>query len=215
MLQRYPEPKDWQRVRFSDEVQFGWPWRGYTYHSKAWTTVLPWLYSGTTWARRKKTKGEFIVGRQWGHNFKSPTYISTIPAILMDGKMKQEVSIHQPDPRASSQASHGWRPVMIFCVRGRQRFRPRSVQANRILFVLYNTWKEKNGLENYYFNLCSFTRSRSYREERTVGKFLTPIHTRKYPHLGWWDLKKALVVEGWAQVSPQRFINEKVAEIFA
>lgn len=24
MLQRYPEPKDWQTVRFSDEVHFGW-----------------------------------------------------------------------------------------------------------------------------------------------------------------------------------------------
>lgn len=24
MLQRYPEPNDWQRVRFSDEDHFGW-----------------------------------------------------------------------------------------------------------------------------------------------------------------------------------------------
>lgn len=24
MLQSYPEPKDWQRVRFSDDVHFGW-----------------------------------------------------------------------------------------------------------------------------------------------------------------------------------------------
>lgn len=28
MLQRYPEPKDWERVRFSDEVHFGWGLEG-------------------------------------------------------------------------------------------------------------------------------------------------------------------------------------------
>lgn len=40
MLQRYPEPKERQRVRFSNEVHFE-PYRGYTYHSKTWTTLLP------------------------------------------------------------------------------------------------------------------------------------------------------------------------------
>ena len=35
MLQRYPEPKDWQRVRFGDDVHFGWGLKGYKNHSKA------------------------------------------------------------------------------------------------------------------------------------------------------------------------------------
>lgn len=37
MLERYPEPKDWHRVRLRDEVHFGWgPSRETAYHSSTW-----------------------------------------------------------------------------------------------------------------------------------------------------------------------------------
>lgn len=84
MLQRYPEPKDWQRVKFSNEVYFGLgPERAIVSVSfKSPDNGIAMIVFRNDLRQRKKTKGEFIDGRQWVTT-SSPTYISMIPAILM------------------------------------------------------------------------------------------------------------------------------------
>lgn len=81
MLQRYPEPRDRQRVGFSDEVHLVGALKGYvSFESPDNGTAL--ILFGNGLNQRKETKGEFIVGQQWVTTSR-PTYISMIPATLM------------------------------------------------------------------------------------------------------------------------------------
>lgn len=80
MLQRYPEPKDWQRVRFSDEVYFGWG-PDVLFESLDNDTAM--IVFRNSLNQQRKTKGDFIFGRRLVTT-SSRTYISMIPVITME-----------------------------------------------------------------------------------------------------------------------------------
>lgn len=94
MLDRYPEPEDWDRVRFSDEVHFGWGPQG---------KLLIIRISGERYCQDfiqeehmpdKKNKKRHHCWAVGGHNFKSVIHFYNVPGNINE-KMSQRVYIDQ------------------------------------------------------------------------------------------------------------------------
>ena len=194
MLARYPNPEDWDRVRFSDEVHFGW---GPQHHLRIIRKpgqrycVNCIQYSD---APKPKDEKRFHCWAAVGYDFKSDLTFYEVPGNT-NGKMSLQVYINQI-----------LEPVVKPWLLEKQDFvleedgdSGHGKAKNR---NIVRQWKEENNLE-YFFNCAS-------------SPDLSPIencwqppkqHLKKFPH---WDDRttKELIVEGWDLVS-HRFINEK------
>ena len=138
MLQRYPKPKYWQRVRFSNEVHFHWgpegairiirkPGQRYC-HDCIQEQPQP----------EEKDKRRIHCWATVGHNFKPDMYFydSGNP----NGKMKQEVYINQIlEPMVKSWLEAGY-DFVLQEDSGHDPGKPNIV----------GTWKERNRLEHYF-----------------------------------------------------------------
>lgn len=94
MLERYPEPKDWYRVRFSDEVHFG-----YGSQDKLNNIRKPGMCYCQDCIEEhnepiKKDKKRYHFWAAVGHNFKSKIYFYEVPGNT-NGKMSQQVYTDQ------------------------------------------------------------------------------------------------------------------------
>jgi len=197
MLERYPDPKDWYEIRFSDEVHFGWGPQG---------NLLIIRKPGMRYCQdciqeasepAEKDKKRFHCWAAIGYNFKSDIYFYNVSGNT-NGKMSQRVYIDQIlEPIVKPWIDRGDKFVLE--EDGDSGHGPGK--ANNV-----RDWKQKNGL-NSYFN-CSNSPDLAPIEEC----WLPPkAHLRKYPH---WDdsTTQELIVEGWGLVS-QKFINEKVSSM--
>ncbi|KAK4119917.1 hypothetical protein N657DRAFT_674595 [Parathielavia appendiculata] len=143
MLERYPEPKDWYRVRFSDECHFGWGPEG-----KIWVLRRPWERfcpdcMVEKQAPAEKNLQELHCWAAVGHDFKSPLVWYDVPS-NNNGKLTMQAyrdQILEPVVGSWLRAGHS------FVLEedndsghgGRKR-------CNNIV----NRWKEENGLESYF-----------------------------------------------------------------
>ncbi len=181
MLEKYPKPEDWDRVRFSDEVHFGWGPRG-----KLRIIRKPgqrYCADCIQYKDNPDTKDEkrFHCWAAIGYNFKSDIYFYDVPTNT-NGKMSQRVYIDQI-----------LEPVVKPWLEAREDFVLEedgdsghgTSQSN-----IVRTWKKTNKLE-YFFNCAS-----SPDLAPIENCWQTPKqHLRKYPH---WDdsATRELVLEG-------------------
>jgi hypothetical protein len=90
MLERYPDPEDWEGVRFSDEAHFG-----YSTCGKVYVTRRPWERHCPDCVIEKQEPAEKDLKRlhAWaavGYNFKSDLHWYDVPG-NKNGKMNKEV----------------------------------------------------------------------------------------------------------------------------
>ena len=194
MLERYPEPEDWDRVRFSDEVHFRWgPQHQLRIIRKPGERYCVDCIQHND-APKQKNEKRFHCWAAVRYNFKSDIIFYNVPGNT-NGKMSLQVYINQI-----------LEPVVKPWLLEKQNFvleedgdSGHGKAKNR---NIVRQWKKDNNLE-YFFNCAS-------------SPDLSPIencwqppkqHLKKYPH---WDdhTTKKLIVEGWNLVS-QHFINEK------
>ena len=91
MLAKYPAPEDWRRVRFSDEVHFGYGPEGRVYVTRRpGERTCPDCVQQVNQPRDKDQKKVHAWGAI-GYNFKSPLY--RYESGNSNGKMTQEVYI--------------------------------------------------------------------------------------------------------------------------
>jgi hypothetical protein len=92
MLERYPRPKDWHHVRFSDEVHFGWGPQG---------KILIIRKPGMRYCQdciqeeaqpAEKDRKRFHCWAAIGYNFKSLIHFYNVPGNT-NGKMSQRIYI--------------------------------------------------------------------------------------------------------------------------
>lgn len=194
MLVRYPDPEDWDCVRFSDEVQFCW---GPQHHLRI--IRKPGQHYRVDCiqhsdASKPKDEKRFYCWAAVGYDFKSDLTFYEVPRNT-NGKTSLQIYIDQI-----------LEPVVKPWLLEKQDFvleedgdSGHGKAKNR---NIVRQWKEENNLE-YFFNCAS-------------SPDLSPIencwqppkqHLKKFPH--WNDrTTKKLIVEGWDLVS-QRFINKK------
>lgn len=195
MLSKYPKPEDWDRVRFSDEVHFGWgPQAKLRIIRKPGQRYCQDCIQEANEPEEKDKKRHHCWAAV-GHNFKSDIYFYNV-AGNTNGKMSQQAyidSILEPIVKPWIEAKHDF----VLEEDGDSGHGPGKSNIVR-------TWKKNHGLE-YYFN-CPSSPDLSPIE----NCWLPPKnYVRKYPH---WDdsTTKGLIYEGWATVS-EAYINEKVA----
>ena len=194
MLERYPEPSDWHRVRFSDEVHFG-------YGPEMVPRVLrrPWERGCSDCAieRRDSSDKEQKKIHAWGaigFNFKSDLVFYEVNS-NSNGKMSQDVYINQIlTPHVLPWILRG--DDFVLEEDGDSGHGPSDHNKVR-------TWKQKNGLESY-FN-CSQSPDLAPIEN---AWFPVKNQVRKAPH---WDAEATikLAVEGWLNIS-QDTVNKWV-----
>ena len=194
MLEKYPEPEDWDWVRFSDEVHFGWgPQHQLRIIPKPWEQYYVDCIQHSD-ALKPKDEKRFHCWVTVGYNFKSDITFYSVTGNI-NGKMSLQVHINQI-----------LEPVVKPWLLKKQDFvlkedsdRGHGKAKNH---NIVQKWKEENNLE-YFFNCAS-------------SPDLSPIencwqppkqHLKKYLH---WDdhTIKELIMEGWDLVL-QHFINEK------
>jgi hypothetical protein len=194
MLNKYPQPDDWHRVRFSDEVHFGWGPQG---------KIRIIRKSGQRYCQDciqeehepdKKDKKRHHCWAAAGYNFKSNIHFHDVPGNT-NGKISQRVYIDQIlKPIVKPWLENGQNFVLE--EDGDSGHGPGKHNIVR-------TWKDTHGLE-HYFN-CPST-----PDLAPIENCWQPVKQElyKYPH---WDdvTTKELILEGWTHVS-QHFINEKV-----
>jgi transposase len=194
MLNRYPSAEDWKRVRFSDEVHFGYGPQGkLRIIRKPGQRCCPDCIQEQNEPEEKDRK-RMHCWAAIGFDFKSDIYFYTVPGNT-NGKMTQSVYINQilePIVKPWIEAGHD------FALEEDGDSGHGPAHNNNIV----RKWKETHGLE-YYFNCAS-------------SPDLSPIencwqpakqHLRKFPH---WDDATTieLIREGWDRVS-QEFINKR------
>lgn len=195
---RYPKPEDWYRVRFSDEIHFGYgpegqlqiirkPGTGYFFDCLQYNAPPP---------SEEKDRKRKHCWAAVGYNFKSDI-IYGVPG-NKNGKMKHKVyidSILEPFVKPWIVEGHD------FALEEDGDSGHGTSKKNRV-----REWKEGHGLESY-FNCLQSPDLAVIENCWAIPK----IYTRKYPH---WDdaTLETLIREGWAQVS-QDFINRKVQEM--
>ena len=198
MLEKYPEPEDWDRVRWSDEVNFGWG----AQHQLRITRKPGERYCVDCAQHREEPKAKdekrFQCWAAVGYNFKSDIIFYDVPR-KTNGKISHRVyrdQILEPVVKPWLVAGHDF----VLEEDGDSGYGKAKTRN------IVRLWKEEKKLQ-YFFNCAS-------------SPDLSPIencwqppkqHLAKYPH---WDDRttKELILEGWAQVS-QDFINEKCRSI--
>lgn len=198
MLDRYPQPKDWHRVRFSDEVHFGYGPEGQLrIIRKPGSRKRPdCIQHRPPPPKEEKSRKRIHCWAAVGYNFKSDIYFYDVPG-NKNGKMPHQVyidSILEPIVRPWLEDKQDF-VLEEDGDSGHGTSRKNPVRS----------WKEENGLESY-FN-CAQSPDLSVIENCWA---IPKMYTRKYPH--WDDDTLKELIKGWAQVS-QEFINSKVQEI--
>lgn len=196
MIERYPEKKDWHRVRFSDEVHFG-------YGPQGPLRII--RRSGERYCQdciqeANEPDAKDVKRRHcWaavGHDFKSDISFYQV-AGNTNGKMSQQAYIDQIlEPIVKPWLNRGGGHDFVLEEDGDSGH---GLSKKNIV----RTWKETHGLE-HYFNSASSPDLSFIENCWSVPK----QHLRKYSH---WDDHSTteLIVEGWERVS-QQFINERV-----
>ena len=195
MLERYPEEEDWYRVRFSDEVHFG-------YGPEGQLRII--RKPGTRYRQDciqhsdPPAEKDFKRLHAWaavGWNFKSELIFCNVPTNT-NGKMSMEIYINTIlDPVVKPWIEQGDDFVME--EDGDSGHGARS-KNNPVV-----KWKKQHGLESYY-NCASSPDLSPIENCWQIPK----RHISKYLH---WDdtTMKDLAREGWAKMS-QHFINERI-----
>ena len=194
MLERYPNPTDWEIVRFSDEVHFGWgPQHKLRIIRKPGQRYCIDCLQHQDSPKAKDEK-RMHCWAAVGYNFKSPIYFYDVPGNT-NGKMSLKVYQKQIlEPIVKPWLECGQRFVL-------EEDGDSGHGTGKSNIV--RTWKQQNRLQ-YYFNCHS-------------SPDLSPIencwqapkqYIKKYPH---WDdaTTKILIYEGWNSVS-QKGINEHI-----
>ena len=201
MLERYPDPKDWRHIRFSDECHFGWGPQG-----KVYIIRRPWERHCPDCLLEKEAPAEKDLKRVhcWGavgYDFKSPLVWYDVPG-NNNGKMSQKVyRDYILEPTVGAWLREG----QSFVLEEDNDSGHGTSKAN-----IVRTWKEKNGLESF-FN-CASSPDFSPIEKAWQGP---KQYVKKRPC---WDddLVKELAEEGWAAVK-QETINgwvDSIPQIF-
>lgn len=141
MLERYPHPENWYRVRFSDEVHFG-----YGPQDKLNIIWKPGMHYCQDCIQEhnepaEKDKKHYHYWAVVGYNFKSGIYFYNVPGNT-NGKMSQQVYIDQilePIVKPWIQTHQDF----VLEEDGDSGHGPGKSNIMR-------TWKEKNGLESYF-----------------------------------------------------------------
>ena len=170
MKERYPRPEDWHRVRFSDEVHFGYGPQGkLRIIRKPGERYCPDCIQEDKEPNEKDKKRHHCWAAV-GYNFKSDIYFYEVPGNT-NGKMSQKVYIDQilePIVKPWIDAHHDF----VLEEDGDSGHGPEKSNIVR-------TWKEANGLE-FYFNCHSSP------DLAPIENCWQPVkqHLHKYPH---WD----------------------------
>lgn len=199
MKARYHKPEDRYRVRFSDEVHFGYGSEGQLQiiRKPGIRYCFGCLQHSAPPPSEEKDRKRKHCWAAVGYNFKLDIIFYDVPE-NRNGKMTHKVYIdsilefvvkpcivegHNFALEENGDSSHG------------------TSKKNPV-----REWKEEHGLESY-FN-CPQSPNLAVIENCWA---IRKIYTRKYPH---WDdaTLETLIEEGWAQVS-QDFINRKVQEM--
>ena len=192
MLKKYPKAQEWSRVRFSDEVHFGYGPEGQLRIIRQPDTRYRWDCIQHRDPPSEKDRKRMHCWAAVGYNFKSELVFYDVPG-NSNGKMTYQVYI---DSILNS-------VVKSWLDRGDDFVLEEDGDSGHGTGRTRNavkTWKESNHL-NHYFN-CS-----SSPDLSPIENCWLPIkqHLRKYPH---WDdaTLKELILEGWTQ----EFINKRV-----
>lgn len=194
MLQRYPNPQDWYRVRFSDEVHFG-----YGPQDKLHIIRKPGMRYCHSCNQEnpepaEKDRKRYHCWAAIGHDFKSDISFYEVTGNT-NGKMSQQAYINQI-----------LEPIVKPWIEAKQDFvleEDGDSGHGPGKSNIVRTWKQEHILE-FYFNCHNSP------DLAPIENCWQPVkgHLRKFPH---WDdaTTKELIYEGWATAS-QKFINEKV-----
>ena len=170
MKKRYTKPKDWYRVRFSDEVHFGYGPQGkLRIICKPGERYCPDCIQEEKEPEEKDKKCHHCWAAM-GHDFKSDIHFYEVLGNT-NGKMSQRVYIDQilqPVVKPWIEAHHDF----VLEEDGDSGHGPGKSNIVR-------TWKESNGLE-FYFNCHSSP------DLAPIENCWQPVkqHLHKYPH---WD----------------------------
>ena len=191
MLAKYPEPIDWNRVRFSDEIHFGWGSQGKLkiIRKPGQRYCLNCIQESDESDERDKNQHHCWASA--GHNFKSDIHFYEFGG----GKLNQKAYI-----------DFILEPIVKPWIEARQDFvleEDGDIGHGPSKSNIVRTWKNNHGLE-HFFNCPS-------------SPDLSIIDNCWQPpkqHIQHWDdhTMKGLIYEGWATVS-QTSINEKVASM--
>ena len=169
MLKKYPKPEDWSRVRFSDEVHFGYGPEGQLRIIRQPGTRYRWDCIQHRDPPPGKDRKRMHCWAAAGYNFKSELVFYDVPG-NSNGKMTYQVYIDSIlNPFVKSWLDRGDDFVLEEDGdSGHGTGRTRNA---------VKTWKETNHL-NHYFN-CS-----SSPDLSPIENCWLPIkqHLRKYPH---------------------------------
>ena len=201
MLSRYPNPVDWYRVRFSDEVHFGLGPQG-----KLMIIRRP----GERYCKncvqetREPDEADKKKLHSWaaiGHGFKSPLVFYEI-ASNTNGKMTQRAYIDQIlEPVVKPWIQRG-DDFVLEEDQDSGHGMPGKIKKTNIV----TEWKAKNGLESYF--------NGSHMPEISPIEDCwqpTKQYVRKFPH---WDEQdtRELALEGWERI-PQDWIDKRIEQI--
>ena len=194
MLARYPNSKDLDRIRFSDEVHFGWgPQHQLCIICKPGECYCVDCIQHSDGPKPKDEK-RFHCWAAVGYDFKSDITFYEVPGNT-NGKMSLQVNIDQ----ILELGVNPWlleKEAFMFEEDGD------SGHGKAKICNFVRQWKEENNLE--YFSNCASSPDLSFNENCWQ---LPKQHLKKFPH---WDDRttKELIVEGWDLVL-QSFLNEK------
>ena len=191
-LERYPEPSDWELVRFSDEMHSGYG----PEHQLRYIRRPGERYYSDCIQRVKEPKDSDLKRQHtWsaaGFNFKGPIVFYTVPS-NDNGKMTLQVyrdSILEPIVKP-------WIATGQNFVLEEDGDSGHGTGKKNIV----RTWKQQHGLK-YYFN-CSNSPDLSPIENCWQASEQT---LKKYPH--WDDMTtRELIREGWDNLSQERINN--------
>ena len=195
MLTRYPKPEQWDRVRFSDEIHFGYGPEGQLRIIRQPGTRYRWDCIQHRDPPPEKDRKRKHCWAAIGYNFKSDIIFYDVPG-NSNGKMTHQVYIESVlDP-----------VVKPWLERGDDFVLEEDGDSGHGTGKTRNAvkkWKEDHHLE-HYFNCASSP------DLSPIENFWQPAkqHVRKYPH--WDDVSlKQLIRDEWERVTHE-FINERV-----
>ena len=206
MLGRYPEPDNWQNVRFSDEIHFGWddqvgkvqiiqkPGQRYCFDC---------IQAEVIDEPEEKDKNRHHCWAAAGHNFKSDMYFYDVPG-HGQGKLSQQMYLDQIlEPIVKPWIQMGQNFVLE---EDGDAGGNGGGKSSRV-----RSWKNKHGLK--YFFSCGSSPDLSPLDNlwQPPPQQHQPFQGRKRKYLHWDELTtKEMIYERWSHVS-QKTINDSVS----